>query len=272
MLTRLVNFLLDEPYPLRALVKKFVQLFGTYEQALKLGVSRLPGYGYPNYAYCIYQAAILAKKLGYKKISLLEFGVAAGNGLHAMEYHASQISKLTGVDFEIYGFDTSEGLPKPFDYRDLPYHWSEGFFKMDVSGLQARLKKAKLVLGNIDMTSKTFFNDFNPAPIGAIIYDFDFYSSTTVALKMLEAEEKFFLPRIFCYFDNTTGSETELFNDYTGERLAINEFNLAHPHIKLSLPYHLLGRRILEPWFHRIWIGHFFKHSKYNNFISQGMP
>ena len=32
----------------------------------------------PNYAYCMYNAAILAKQLGYSKISVIEFGVAGG--------------------------------------------------------------------------------------------------------------------------------------------------------------------------------------------------
>ena len=42
---------------------------------------------------------------------------------------------------------------------------------------------------------------------------------------MLKADLEFFLPRMYCYFDDTIGTETELFNDFTGERLAINEFN-----------------------------------------------
>jgi hypothetical protein len=194
--------------------------------------------------------------------------VAGGNGLVNLEYHALEISKIFGMDIEIYGFDLGEGLPKPLDYRDMPYIFRENFYKMDIPKLQARLKKAKLVLGDIQDTSRDFFEKYNPAPIGAIMYDFDFYSSTTVALNMLDAGEEYYLPRTFCYFDDTVGSETQLYNDYTGERLAINEFNQTHPDAKFSTAYHLLAKKIIEPWYHRIWIGHFFKHSRYNDFIS----
>ena len=39
----------------------------------------------PHYAYCVYNAAILAKKLGYKSFSIIEFGVAGGNGIYFLE-------------------------------------------------------------------------------------------------------------------------------------------------------------------------------------------
>jgi len=125
-----------------------------------------------------------------------------------------------------------------------------------------------LVLGDIRHQQNEFFEKYNPCPIGAIAYDLDFYSSTASALKMLEAGEHYYLPRVFCYFDDTIGTEMELYNDYTGERLAINEFNAAHNDIKLGSAYHLLARRVVEPWYHKIWICHFFKHNRYNDFVS----
>jgi len=130
------------------------------------------------------------------------------------------------------------------------------------------LKTARLVLGDIRETGKSFFAQYDPAPIGAIIYDLDFYSSTRIALDMLTAGGKHYLPRLFCYFDDTIGSEISLFNDYAGERLAIKEFNQAHTYIKLGVPYHLLSKRIVEPWFHKIRICHFLQHSRYNDFVS----
>lgn len=250
---------------LRLIATKLIGKFqiGDYKQRVLLGaVDR------PNYAYCVYNAAVLAKKLGYQRISVLEFGVAGGNGLKNLEYHAEQVSRLLAIEVDIFGFDTGEGLPQPIDYRDLPYHWKKGFFRMDVPKLQAKLKNTKLILGNIENTSLDFFVKYNPAPIGAIAYDFDFYSSTVAALKMLEADQKYYLPRVFCYFDDTIGTEIELYNDYTGQRLAINEFNQAHDSIKFGLPYHLLARRFVEPWYHQLWICHFFEHSRYNDFVS----
>ncbi len=263
---RKLRALILNPYPLRTVAIKIIKDFkiGSYEQRLKLtAVDR------PHYSYCVYNAAALAKKLGYSRISVLEFGVAGGSGLVNLEYHAQEISKLLAIDIDIYGFDSGKGLPEPIDYRDLPYQWKEGFYKMDIPKLRARIKKAKLVLGDIQDTSKDFFEKYNPAPIGAIVYDFDFYSSTVAALNMLKAGEKYYLPRLFCYFDDTTGSEIDLYSDYTGERLAINEFNQAHKDIKFGLPYHLLAQRTVEPWYHSIWICHFFKHSRYNDFVSK---
>jgi hypothetical protein len=264
MLKRFKRFVLD-PHPLRSLAIETMQRFdlGRYETRLQLSALERPHYG-----YIVYHAAALAKKLGLTKISVLEFGVAGGNGLVNLEYHAQQVAQLFGVEIEIYGFDTGAGLPAPEDYRDLPYHWKSGFFKMDVTRLQERLQKSKLVLGDIRQTAKNFFADFNPAPIGAVSHDFDFYSSTAAALQLFDAEAERFLPRVFCYFDDTLGSEMELYNDYTGERLAINEFNEQHGNIKLGMPYHLLARKIVEPWYHQIRICHFFAHRRYNDFVS----
>ena len=220
-----------------------------------------------QYAYICFHAAKLGKKLGYKKISVIEYGVAGGQGLLILEDHVKEIEKYFDIEIDIYGFDTGEGLPEPIDYRDLPYHWKKGFYSMNHDDLKNKLKKAKLVIGNIEDTSKTFFANHNPAPIGAVIHDFDFYSSTKTALTMMKKNEKYFLPRVFSYFDDTIGNELELYNDYTGERLAINEFNKNSNDIKICIPYHLKALKP-EVWHNQIWICHFFNHDKYNNFIS----
>lgn len=266
MLTFLKELILD-PYPLRSFVLRCKRKFklGTYvERLADSNVDR------PQYGYCLYQGAVLAKKLGLTRISVLEFGVAGGRGLLNLEYHAGEIERALGIEIEIYGFDTGKGLPRPIDYRDLPYHWKEGFFAMDAEKLQARLTKATWVPGDISETSKSFFDQYKPAPIAAIMHDLDLYSATSAALKMFDAPEEHFLPRVFCYFDDIVGSETELYNDYTGERLAINEFNHAHEAKKLSPAYHLLARRIVETWHHQIFIYHDFGHSRYTEFVSEG--
>jgi hypothetical protein len=259
------KFILNS-WPLRRVIgKKIAQKLniGSYEWRLRMGTIDRPYYG-----YCVYNAALLAKKLNYKRISIIEFGVFKGGGLLNLEFHASEITRLLGVEIDIYGFDTGEGLPDPIDYRDLPYHWQKGFFKMDVPLLKSQLEKSKLILGNVKDTAKNFFKEHNPAPIGAIFYDFDFYSSTVDALNMLDAGEKYYLPRVFTYFDDTMGNESELYNDYTGQRLAINEFNQAHKEAKLGIPYYLFGKKFIENWYYQIMICHFFKHSRYNDFVS----
>ena len=60
----------------------------------------------PYYGYNVYQAAVQALLLGYKKMSVIEFGVAGGNGLVCLEKHVKKISQKLGIQISIYGFDT----------------------------------------------------------------------------------------------------------------------------------------------------------------------
>ncbi len=264
MIPFLKSLILD-PYPLRTVALRFARKFklGSYLSRLENGLVERPHYG-----YCVYQGASLAKKLGHRRVSVIEFGVAGGKGLLNLEYHAAEASRALGIEIDIYGFDTGKGLPAPVDYRDLPYHWQEGFFAMDAERLRSRLKKARLVLGDIRETARSFCAEYDPAPVAAVMHDFDYYTSTAAALGMFDAPERYFLPRVFCYFDDIIGSETELYSDYTGERLAIREFNQTHRTKKIAAPYHLLTRRIREAWHHQIFIYHDFAHSRYNDFVS----
>jgi hypothetical protein len=249
----------------RAVIRKVVKAssIGSYQFRYGIGaVNR------PNYAYLIYHAARLAKLLGHKSVSVVEFGVAGGDGLLAMEYHAENIEKLTGVGIELYGFDTGAGLPPLDDYRDLPYHWKPGFFKMDVPALQSKLKRARLVLGDIRDTIHSFTERFNPAPIGAISYDLDFYSSTVAAFTLLDAPAQFLLPRMPIYFDDVIGDHLEFYNDFIGVRLAIDEFNAAHATRKLSPMYYLTATDPTTRWHHQIWSFHAFDHPQYGQFAS----
>jgi hypothetical protein len=268
MLQKIFNVFLN-PYPHRTFIIGLAKKYklGNYAQRLRIGAVERPHYG-----YCVYNSAKLAVRLGVNQISILEFGVAGGNGLINLEYHAKEIEKIIPIKINIFGFDTGSGLPKPMDYRDLPHRFAENAYKMDIPVLKANLQKAVLVLGNVKDTVTTFFNEFNPAPIAAIMFDLDFYSSTVEALKVFDADEKYFLPRVFCYFDDILGTEVELYNDYVGERLAIREFNDIRATKKISIPYHLHKHRVVEKWHHRIFIYHNFAHSQYNNFIGTENP
>jgi hypothetical protein len=254
-----------KPFVIRSALIELIKSMRLGGYPYRLAIGAVPR---PYYGYIVYQAARLARQLDYKRISVLEFGVAGGRGLLNLEYHARQVERILPVKIELYGFDTGEGLPPPVDYRDLPYHWQQGFFRMDPEALRAKLRSAKLILGNISDTARRFLHDHDPAPIGAVIHDFDFYSSTAAALAMFDEDQRHFLPRVFCYFDDITGTESSLYNDYTGERLAIHEFNRAHELKKLSPAYHLLSRKLVQPWFHQIFIYHDFKHPRYNDFVS----
>jgi hypothetical protein len=147
----------------------------------------------PHFAYGVYKAADQARALGISRISAIEFGCAGGNGLLALEAVADEVSSELGVEIDIYGFDMGEGLPRPLDYRDLPYAWQAGQFKMDIPKLEARLQSAKLVIGNVDETVEPFRSREDLAPIGFISFDLDFYTSTEAALRIFEGDPSILL-------------------------------------------------------------------------------
>jgi hypothetical protein len=260
-----LGYFLNEPMPIRKLLRYGIRDLGLGSFRLRF---RLGALKRMYYAYIIYHAAQLAARLRIPRISVIEFGVAGGNGLVWMERHAEEIEKLFPVKIEIYGFDSGVGLPSPEDYRDLPYHWKQGFFKMDVKTLQSRLKRANLVLGDVRDTAATFLDKFSPAPIGAVSHDLDFYSSTVNTFQIFNGPDKYLMPRIFNYFDDTLGHEIEQLCDYTGERLAIEEFNLSHADRKFAVPYYLRADDCLAEWRYKIWVFHYFGHHRYNDFVS----
>ncbi|QXQ06570.1 hypothetical protein KX816_00295 [Sphingosinicellaceae bacterium] len=222
----------------------------------------------PNYGYIVYQAAELARRLGKKRISVLEFGVAGGRGLINLEMHAARVEKLTGVAIEIYGFDTGEGLPPPVDYRDLPYVWQAAHFRMDRAALEKQLTRSKLVIGLVADTVKTFVRDFDPAPIGAISFDLDYYSSTVDAFKILDLPAERRLPRAFVYFDDILGSDLGHVGEGVGVPLALAEFNAASETRKLmALPFLEYSYAPAKRWHRQIYSYCDFAHPDFDTYI-----
>ena len=217
----------------------------------------------PFYTWGVLQGAYLAAAIGVNRISVIEFGVAGGNGLVSLELIAGKVEKIFGITIDVYGFDTGGGLPKPTDYRDCPNLWSTGYFAMDKEKLQSRLQRARLVLGSVEDTVPTFIES-KPAPVAFVSFDLDYYSSTMQAFRLLEADEELLLPRIHCYFDDITGFT---YSDYTGERLAISEFNAAHPMRKISPIYglkHFLPAPHADSWWPEMFfMAHIFDHGSY---------
>ena len=252
--------------PLRSvLARKFIKQFSlfTYEQRLSIeAVDR------PNYGYCIFQAARLASLLNYPRISVIEFGCGGGNGLLNAEMHIREVMKVFSVNIDLYGFDSGSGLPPPADHRDMPHYFRAGLYEMDRESLQRRLKHAKLVIGDIRDTSAAFFQKYNPAPIGCMLHDLDFYSSTRDALTLLDADASRFLPRIFMYFDDVVGDDIWLCNEFAGQRLAIEEFNQKHPVKKICKNYYVVKRFPASLWPERIYILHDFEHARYSDFVA----
>lgn len=217
----------------------------------------------PNYRWSTLAAALMAKTQGIPRISVIEFGVAGGNGLVYLEQVAEEVTHRSGVQIDVYGFDTGTGLTKTVDYRDLPQMWREGYYGMDIEALKRRLKTAKLVLGPVGETVPKFVAT-KPAPVGFIAFDMDLYSSTMDAFGLFEGGTDILMPRVLCYFDDIIGFSH---SDFTGERLAINEFNAAHKARKISPIYGM--RKWLKnagPWIDMIYLMHAFDHPAYGEF------
>jgi hypothetical protein len=217
----------------------------------------------PQYIWGVLQGAALGKVMGYKQISVMEFGVAGGGGLISMERSAELAEEMIGINIDVYGFDTGTGNPKINDYRDVPFRWSEGTWPMDVPKLKNMLHRARLMLGNTRDTVPAFIES-KPAPVAFAAFDLTMYSSTAEALKLFNADHSLLLPRTYCMFRSLLGSRGDQC-DFIGERLAIREFNNTSEMRKLC---HMDGLRYFIPvnagtWPEFFFLLHIFDHPLY---------
>jgi hypothetical protein len=221
-----------------------------------------------EYAFGIKQAIYLASKLKHPRVSVLEFGVGAGAGLRTMEHFATELGKKYGVAVEVYGFDLGTGLPAPSDYRDIPYLWKAGDYRMDANRLRSELKTAKLMLGDVRETVPRFLAS-KSAPVGFISFDLDYYSSTMSAFELFEGGDEIFLPRVLCYFDDVSSDGRALLCDSVGELLAIQEFNGRAGERDKICPFTIRDPivKYSAPWNHKVWVYHRFTHREYNTYL-----
>lgn len=216
----------------------------------------------PEYLWGSLHGAHLAKALGIDEVSLIEFGVAGGNGLVALDGIAQAIETNVGVRTRVFGFDTGRGLPPPVDWRDCPNIFAGGDFPMDVERLRARLGSAELILGDVATTIEPFLERL-PPPVAFVSFDLDFYSSTVEALTLFEADADVLLPRVHCYFDDITGFT---YADFNGERLAISEFNqrgLRKVSSFHGLRHYVPSRCIADLWVEKMHLAHILDHPLY---------
>lgn len=266
MIDRIVD-IATRPVPLRTLIaRRLLRRWpvGSYRARLHAGAVNRPAYG-----WCLYHAAIEARALGHKAITVVELGVAGGNGLVCILEHRKEIERDLKVELVVVGFDAGTGLPASDDPRDLLYCWPTGSFEMDIPALERRIRgQAELLLGDVRTTIPRW--DPRPdAPLGAIFFDLDLYSSTVSALALLEREN--ILPRIWCYFDDICGYGQDVTTDRIGEREAIREFNLdprrALQNDHLSPAYTFKGAPP-EAWHQQIYAYHRMNHPDYNRNLS----
>lgn len=219
----------------------------------------------PPYAYGVYSAVDLARRLGLPAISVLELGVAGGRGLLALESISQEISRQTGVQISVFGFDSGSGMPTPVDHRDLPHVWNRGFYKMDEEGLRKRLRSASLIIGSVDETIPKFIAQGGFPPLGFIAFDLDYYSSTKQSFRLFDGPDATRLPRVFCYFDDIMWPETACHNHYVGELCAIREFNEENDGRRVITPIHMLRYMVNSraEWPEQMYVYHDFGHQLY---------
>ena len=222
----------------------------------------------PQYAWGLLSAAKIAKALGYKSFSVIEFGVAYGEGLVQLEKLIIAIKREYQLDVKCFGFDSGQGLPKPASYKDLPYLWTEGDFngsQAHFENLKKKLRFSEIILGDVKTTIPSFIKNFDSSsPLGFISFDLDLYSSTRDSFSIFSLKDECMLPRIPLYFDDISSSDHGYFNAFTGELLAIDEFN-DKSQLNKVCPIHgfQLGRKISSTWNAGAYCFHRFNHPLY---------
>lgn len=256
-LTRIFYERLTEPIHLNIL-SLFVALFGSYKQKIEFDlVIRQQN------AFCLFKAAEFAKSLGIQSVTAIEFGVAAGAGLLNICEISRNVTRETGVDFKIFGFDTGAGMPPPRDYRDQPEIFKEGHFPMvdRTKLLRALPHNAELIVGDIAQTLPEFINSLSEeSPIGFVSVDVDYYWSAKECLSVLLGEPEKYLPMTLVYLDDIGVPSS---NPWVGELLAVNEFNAENLHRKIHPYTFLRSQRIFKQtrWLEQIFMLHTLDHS-----------
>lgn len=187
----------------------------------------------PAYLLGVWNAARLARQQRVERIAAIEFGVAGGAGLVALEREAAAVERATGVEIRVFGFDSGEGLPSFIgDYRDHPDLWQPGDFRMDPDALRSRLSaRTTLILGDVADTAAGFVERYDPPPIGFAAFDLDLYSATKAALGVFRGGARRMLRQVPLYFDDIDFIHNHRF---AGELLAIDEFNATSEVVKID--------------------------------------
>ena len=254
-LKRLMYERLAEPLHLNV-ASLFVALFGSFRAKVEFDLIIRQQFAWP-----ILRAADEAKKHGLSKVTIAEFGVASGAGLLNMCKIAASVTKATGVQFEIFGFDTGTGMTPAIDYRDHPELWQESDFPMDVERLTRALPPfCHLMIGDVEVTIPSFLASLSPsAPLAFLSLDVDYYSSSVRALQVLKGEPTQYLPMVTIYLDDIV---IESANPWCGELLAVNEFNDENQLRKIA-PFSMLrAQRLFKAprWIDQMYVAHVLDH------------
>ena len=249
---------LCEPVHLN-LMSLAVALFGSYRRKIEFDLVLRQ-----QHAFSLLTAADHAKALGIPRITVIEFGVANGAGLINICRICQRLTAVTGIEFDIVGFDTGRGMPPPRDYRDHPEYYHEQDFPMqDQEGLRRLLTdNARLMIGDVSQTVPEFLRTLIN-PIGFVSVDVDYYWSSVEALRVLEGAPEQYLPLVPMYVDDI---EFDGHSIYAGELLAIEDFNREHLLRKITKFNFLRQKRIFQRpnWINHIYTLHVFDHPSRN--------
>jgi hypothetical protein len=208
----------------------------------------------PFNAFAILQAADWARRYGLSRITLMEFGVASGAGLLNIAYIAQRVTRATGVQFDVYGFDTGLDMPTAEDCRDHPDIYSGGDFPMDVAALQARLpQNTSLIVGDVAETLPPFLAGLSTqAPIGYTAFDLRSWATRIPRNN---------LPIVVAYLDDIY---EDLHNRWCGALLAVAEFNAAQQLRKIETPAFLEKKRLFRQaqWIQQMRFVHILDHPR----------
>jgi len=268
ILNRIFLERISEPLHLN-LTAFFVLLFGSYKNKIKFDLILRQ-----NHAFALFDATEFAIQRNIKKITVIEFGVSTGGGLMNICKICEKLSKIYPVEFQIFGFDTGEGMPAPIDYKDHPELYQEGDFRMDKEKLEKYLPtNCKLIIGDVEKTLSQFLKetDLKNAPIGFISFDLDYYSSTKNAINILTSDPKNYLSRFPIYFDDIA---LWSHNSFCGELLAIKEFNDDNAFRKIVSDRFLRFRRVFQKaeWLEHIYYVHVLDSPERNTISINGKP
>ena len=179
--------------------------------------------------------AYQAKKCGNKNIVLMEFGVGKGYTFKSLLKVAQVIHDEMNINVEVLGFDNGIGLPSSLNYRDNPEIWNEGEFSMgknyELISREAKLYGGQIIIGDISNTLKKI--NIKNKVLTFLSIDVDLYSSTKPIVEWLKnLKNDCLLPATSIYFDDIDNWTS---SDFTGELLAMSEFNRCAKDRKIEL-------------------------------------
>ena len=212
------------------------------------------------YRVLSHQNYIVKQGYGFPPITYYEFGVGWGGSLikfiSALRLFC-KFSKTNIYSYQIFGFDSFEGLPEKKRTKDDHKGWKKGQFSKSLSEIKQIVRNLGIDLrrNTVNFFKGYFENVLTPAlreelkeyPPTIINIDCDYYSSTKTVLEWLRP---MLISGTIFYFDDIWG-----FNGHQnyGQLAAIREFNEAgegkltsYPSLGLSSKAYMYSRKEFE--------------------------